>query len=216
MSRWLPLFVATLIVSCSGSTATLQTSGTGGTHTTNGVYLTQWGPPGGPGIGLWRLDPVSNAISEASTDTTGIGVFVGETPLESPPTTGFPDAWWTGDPTDPYVYHQYLTGAAGQHGETWFQRPGFRMKVIGVDTAGRAIVVARSASEVEVWLLATPNSSTELSVTSNTGSSDLPFKTAVANSGGWWIGSQAGVFVATPSRLVRTSTTPAVIVGGCQ
>jgi hypothetical protein len=184
-------------------------------YTTNGVYLTQWGPTGGPGIGLWRLDPVSNAISEASTDTPGIGVFVGETALESPPTIGYPDAWWNGDPLDPHVYHQYLTGAAGQHGETWFQRPGFRMKVIGVDTAGRAIVVAQSASQVEVWLLATPNSATQLYAIANTGSSDLPFKTAVANTGGWWIGSQSGVYFATATGLIRASTTPAVVVGGC-
>jgi hypothetical protein len=181
----------------------------------DGVYLTQWGPTGGPGIGLWRLDPVTGAIAQVSTDSPGEGVFVGETPLDSPPTIGYPDAWWNGDPADPYVYHQYLSGVAGQHGETWFQRPGFRMKVIGVDNTGRAIVVAQSSSQVEVWLLATPNSATQLAVVATTGSSDLPFKTAVADRGGWWIGSVTGVFFATASGLTHTFMTPAVVVGGC-
>lgn len=186
----------------------------------DGVYLTQWGPTGGPGIGLWRLDPVSTAITQVSTDAPGISVFVGETPLETTPE--YPDAWWTnisGDfsaSNDPYVYFQYLSGAAGQHGEDWFERPGFRMNVIGVDSAGRAIVVAESAIEVEVWLLATPNSAMQLYATANGGSPDLPFKTAVADSGGWWIGSRTGVYFATASGLTQASTEPAVVVGGCE
>jgi hypothetical protein len=182
----------------------------------DGVYLTQWGPTGGAGVGLWRLDVVSNAITNVSTDAPGQGVFVGETPLENPPTNGNPDAWWNGDPSDPYVSFQYLTGVAGQHAETWFQRPGFRMNVVGVDTAGRAIVLAQAASQVEVWLLATPNSATQLYGVANSGSSDIQFKTAVADGGGWWIGSRTGAFFATTSAFAQVSTTPAVIVGGCQ
>lgn len=181
-----------------------------------GVYLTQWGPTGGPGLGLWRLDLASKAITQVSADPPGEGEFVGQTPLVSPPSVGNPDVWWTSDPGDPHVYHQYLAGAPGQHGETWFQRPGFRVYVIGVDTAGRAIVVAQSTEQVEVWLLATPNGATRLDVTPNTGSTDVMFKTAVSDRNGWWLGSRSGVFLATAGALRQVSTTPAVVVGGCE
>jgi len=187
----------------------------------DGVYLTQWGPTGGPGLGLWRLNPASGAVTQVSTDAPGSGVFVGDTPLENPPTAEFPDAWWTSVSSDfsaggdPYVYFQYLSGTAGQHGEDWFQRPGFRMNVIGVDTAGRAVVVATSPGQVEVWLLATPNSATPLYSTSNSGSPDLPFKAAVADDAGWWIGSRKGLFFATATAFAQVSATPAVAVGGC-
>ena len=187
-------------------------------YTRDGVYLDQFGPGGGAGRGLWRLDPATNAITQASTDASAVGVFVGETPLVSPPTPQYPDAWWNRDPGDPYIYHQYLNGAVGQHAETWFQRPGFRMTVIGVDTAGHAIVVAESSAQVEVWLLSTPSSATELYTVSNAGhrADDLAFKTAVADRGGWWIGSRSGVFFAINGTFTQVSTTPAVIVGACE
>lgn len=118
-------------------------------YLSDGVYLDQFGPTGGGAIGLWRLNPTSNAIVQVSTDAPALGVFVGQTPLENPVNATTPDAWWTtvsadfSASSDPYVYFQYLSGAAGQHGEDWFQRPGFRMNVIGVDSAGRAVVVAQ-------------------------------------------------------------------------
>lgn len=186
----------------------------------DGVYLTQSNAGGGGG-GLWRLDPTTSAITQVSTDAPGAGVFVGETPLQSPPTPEYPDAWWThlsatfSASNDPYVYFQYLSGVAGQHGEDWFQRPGFLMKLIGVDTTGHAIVLAQSASQVEVWLLATPNSATQLYSVANNGSTDLQFKTAVADRGGWWIGSPTGVFLATGGAFTLVSATPAVVVGTC-
>jgi hypothetical protein len=181
----------------------------------DGVYLTQWGPTGGSGLGLWRLDPVGKAIVQVSTDSPGLGVFVGEASLENPPTPHYPDAWWTNDGDDPYVYFQYLSGAAGQHGEGWFQRPGFRMKVIGADTAGRAVVVAESPTQVEVWQLATPKSATQLFAMPNDGRTDLPFKTAVADGTGWWIGSDNGVYLAAAGTFNKVFTTPAVVVGHC-
>jgi hypothetical protein len=180
----------------------------------DGVYLTQWGPTGGPGLGLWRLDPAAGSITQVSTDSSGIGVFVGETPLEADPE--YPDAWWTNGGGDPYVYFQYLSGVAGQHGEDWFQRPGFRMHVIGVDYAGRAIVVAQSATRVEVWQLATPNSATQLHATADDGSAGIPFKTAVADGAGWWIGSSTGVYLAKAGTFAKVSSTPAVVVGPCR
>ena len=190
-------------------------------YTKSGVYLTQWGPTGGPGLGLWRLDPASHAITQAGTDSPGLGVFVGETPLTSPPTSEFPDAWWTNVSTDfstandPRVYHQYLSETVGQHGETWFDRPGFRMNVIGVDTAGRAIVQAQSAGELEVWQLATPNSATKLYTTTNDGKPGLAFKTAFADHEGWWIGSRTGVFLANAGSFTQVSKTPAIVAGPC-
>ena len=180
------------------------------------VYLTEWGPTGGPGNGLWRLDPVSQAITQVSTDAAGEGVLVGETPLESPPSVGNPDAWWTGDPGDPHVYFQYLSGAAGQHAETWFQRPGFRMYVIGVDAAGHSIVVAQSTAQVEVWRLGTPNNSAQLYAEPNNGGTDIVFKSAVADPAGWWVGSRTGVFLAADGALTKVSTMPAIVVGGCE
>jgi hypothetical protein len=186
----------------------------------NGVYLNRAGP-GGPRTGLWRLEPASGSIIQVSTDAPFLGVFVGNTPLVNPPTSGNPDAWWSsvsGDfsaSKDPYAYHQYLTGVAGQHAETWFQRPGFRINVIGVDSGGHAVVVASSPTEIELWLLATPDVSTRLSGIANDGSPDLPFKTAVDDPAGWWIGSRTGVFLATNGAFTQVSATPAVVVGGC-
>ena len=97
----------------------------------DGVYLDRFGPSGGGAIGLWRLNPTSNAIVQVSTDAPAVGVFVGQTPLENQPNAMTPDAWWTtvsadfSASSDPYVYFQYITGAPGQRGEDWFQRPGF-------------------------------------------------------------------------------------------
>jgi hypothetical protein len=187
----------------------------------DGVYLNRFGN-GGPRTGLWRLDPVSGAITQVSADAGFYGIFVGDTPIENPPSSGNPDAWWStvssgfAPPVDPYVYHQYLTGVAGQHAESWFQDPGFRINVIGDDTSGHAVIVAQSPTEIHVWLLATPNSSTRLYDTSNDGSPDLPFKTAVAGGAGWWIGSRTGVYFATADAFKQISTTPAVVVGGCE
>jgi len=183
-------------------------------YLTHGIYLTQWGPTGGAGIGLWRLDPATNAIMQASTDSPGLGVFVGESPLESPAMSGFPDAWWT-NPIDSHVIHQYLSESAGQHGETWFDRPGFRMNVIGVSTAGQAIVQAQSAGSVEVWLLATPNSATQMYQTAGDRNPGLVFKTAVADAKGWWIGSRAGVFRAVGGSFTPVTRTPAIVAGAC-
>lgn len=185
------------------------------------VYLVRFGPTGGAGLGLWRLNPTTNSITQVSTDAPAVGVFVGETPLQDPSAPVMPDAWWTSTSadfsasSDPYVYFQYLTGDAGQHGEDWFQRPGLRMNVVGVDLAGRAIVVAQSPSQIEVWLLATPNDATELHSIMNNGSPDLPFKSAVAQGAGWWIGSKSGVFFATTRAFTQVSQTSAVIAGRC-
>jgi hypothetical protein len=186
-----------------------------------GVYLTQWGPTGGPGLGLWRLDTASGAVTLVSTDAQAMGVFVGATPLQSPPTSEYPDAWWTtvswdqSASSDPYVYFQYLSGVAGQRAEDWFKRPGSRMNIIGVDTHGHAVVLARSSSGVELWLLSTPNSAKQIHSATNGGSSDLPYKTAVADRGGWWIGSGTGVFFATTTAFTQVSRTPSVVVAGC-
>ena len=189
-------------------------------YLSDGIYLNEFGPTGGGGIGLLRLDPATGAITQVSTDSPALGVLVGETPLQSPPSTGNPDAWWTTDSdnftdiSDPYVYFQYLTGVPGQHGEDWFSRPGLHPDVIGADTTGQAIVAATSAAQLEVWLLGTPNSSTEIYHIQANGT-DRAFKTAVADKGGWWIGSISGVFFATASTWVQVSSTAAVVVGGC-
>ena len=186
----------------------------------DGVYLNRFGQ-GGPRAGLWRLNPASGSIVQVSTDAPFMGVFVGNTPLANPPTSGNPDAWWSSvsadfsAKSDPYAYHQYLTGIAGQHAETWFQRPGFRIDVIGVDGGGHAVVVAESASAIELWLLATPDASTRLYELANNGSPDLPFRTAVQDSAGWWIGSRTGVFLATSAAFTQISQTAAVVVGSC-
>jgi hypothetical protein len=187
----------------------------------DGVYLTQWGPTGGPGLGLWRLDTASGAVTLVSTDAQAMGVFVGATPLQSPPTAEYPDAWWTtvswdsSASSDPYVYFQYLSAVAGQHAEDWFKRPGSRMNVIGVDAHGHAVVLARSPSQVELWLLSTPNSASQIYSATNSGGPNLPFKTAVADHGGWWIGSSAGMFFATTTAFTQVSRMPSVAVGGC-
>jgi hypothetical protein len=188
----------------------------------DGIYLTQWGPTGGAGIGLWRLDPNGKSITQVSADAPGVGVFVGGTPVQNPPTSDYPDAWWTNTGSDfaagndPHVYFQYLSGVAGQHGEDWFQRPGFRMNVIGADTAGRAVIVAQSADRVEVWQLATPNSAMQLFAGPNDGNLAIPFKTAVADGANWWVGSQNGVYLATAGTFEKVSTTAAVVVGRCE
>ena len=90
------------------------------------------------------------------------------------------------------------------------------MNVIGVDSAGRAMVVAQSAGQVEVWLLATPKSATKLYVMADSGSGDLSFTTAVADGAGWWIGGHLGVFFATASAFTQVSTTDAAVAGGCE
>jgi hypothetical protein len=185
----------------------------------DGVYMGRFGQ-GGPRIGLWRLDPGSGATLKVSTDVPLDGVFVGNAPLVNPPSYGNPVAWWStlsadfSASSDPHVYYQYLTGVAGQHGETWFERPGFRINVIGVDRAGHGMVVAESENEVEIWLLQ-ESTSTRLNSAANNGSPDLPFNTAVADAGGWWIGGRTGVFFATTAAFTQVSTTPAVVVSGC-
>jgi hypothetical protein len=182
----------------------------------DGVYMSRFG--NGPRPGLWRLDPGSGSILQVSTDALQ-GALLGNAPLANPPSSGNPVAWWseiTADfsASDSHVYFQYLTGVAGQHGETWFERPGFRINVIGVDSTGHAIVVAESKSQVEIWLLA--ESSSKLIFTgANYGDPALPFKTAVADAPGWWIGSRNGVFYATTSSFTQVSKTAAVLVGGC-
>jgi hypothetical protein len=176
----------------------------------DGIYLNRVGQLGG--IGLWLLNPATGAITQVSTDAPGVGVFVAGK-----------QAWWTAPSanpyasTDPYVTHQYLTGVAGQHGETWFQRPGTGLHVLGIDTTGRALVLAQSASD-EIWQLAIPNDSKTLTTMPNDRSFPqlVPFKTAVLDAAGWWIGSRTGVFLATTSGdFLHASTTPAVVVGGC-
>jgi hypothetical protein len=185
----------------------------------DGVYMGRSGR-GGPRIGLWRLDLGSGVILNVSTDAPLGGVLVGNAPLVNPPSVGNPVAWWStisadfSASSDPHVYYQYLTGVAGQHGETWFERAGFRINVIGVDRAGHGMVVAESEREVEIWLLQ-ESTSTRLNSAANNGSPDLPFNTAVADAGGWWIGGRTGVFFATTASFTRVSTTPAVVVGGC-
>ncbi|HEV2216341.1 MAG TPA: hypothetical protein VGV88_02100 [Candidatus Dormibacteraeota bacterium] len=175
-----------------------------------GIYVTRVNQLGGGGLLL--LDPGTGALRQVSTDATGGYMFVAGR-----------QGWWTlpspdlNAASDPYVYHQPLTGVAGQHAETWFQRPGFRMFVLGVNTTGQAVVMAQSRLSDELWLLGTPSSSDQISsVPAPTGLEILPFKTAVADAGGWWIGSSAGVFYASGSKLQQVSTTPAVVVGGCQ
>jgi hypothetical protein len=176
----------------------------------DGIYLNLVGQLGG--IGLWLLNPGTSAITQVSTDAPGVGVFVAGK-----------QAWWTAPSanpyasSDPFVTHQYLTGAAGQHGETWFQRPGTGLHVLGVDASGRAIVLAQSASD-EIWQLAIPNDSKTLRMMPNDPSFPqlVPFKTAVLDAAGWWIGSRTGVFLATSSgEFLQASTTPAVVAGAC-
>jgi len=175
----------------------------------DGIYVTRVNQLGGGGVLL--LNPATGALTQVSTDATGVGIFVSGK-----------QAWWTLDPgdlsaaADPYVYHQSLTGVVGQHAESWFERPGFRMFVLGVDSTGHAVVLAQSTGFYELWLLGTPNSSAQIaSVPASTGLAVVPFKTAVADAGGWWIGSSAGVFYASGGKLQRVSTTPAVVAGAC-
>ena len=175
-----------------------------------GIYLNRVGQLGG--IGLWLLIPDTGAITQVSTDAPGVGVFVAGK-----------QAWWTAPSanpyasSDPYVTHQYLTGVAGQHGETWFRRPGTGLHVLGIDASGRALVLAQSSSD-EIWQLAIPNDSKALSTMPNDPSFPqlVPFKTAVLDSAGWWIGSRTGVFLAkTSGEFLQASTTPALVVGAC-
>lgn len=178
----------------------------------DGVYLNRVSQLGANG--LWLLNPTTGAITQVSTDAPGVRVMVvGK------------QAWWTvvnadaSAPADPYAYHQYLTGSPGQHGETWFQRPGYRLNVVGVDADGRAVVLAQSSASDELWLLSVPNASSQLNATPDDGSFRtelLTFRTAVPDSGGWWIGSRAGVFFAKGGSLQQVSTMPAVAVGACQ
>lgn len=174
----------------------------------DGVYLTRDNQLGGGG--LWRLDPATGVLTQVSTDAPGIGVFVVEG-----------QAWWTSphsssSPNDPYVYHQYLTGAPGQHAETWFQRPGLRVDVIGV-ASGRAVVVAESTGTIELWLLTTPNSATQIYGAAGSGiiGTYPPFLTAVAEPTGWWIGSESGLFFASKDAFGRVSAKPVRVAGGC-
>lgn len=175
-----------------------------------GIYVTRVNQLGGGGLLL--LDPGTGALVQVSTDARGAYVFVAGR-----------QAWWTlpssdlNAASDPYVYHQPLTGVAGQHAESWFKRPGFWMYVLGVDSTGHAVVLAQSAGADELWLLSTPDSSAQISsMRASTGLNVVPFKTAVADGGGWWIGSSTGVFYAYGGKLQQVSTMPAVVVGGCQ
>jgi len=77
------------------------------------------------------------------------------------------------------------------------------------------VVLARSSSQVELWLLSTPNSASQIYSATNGSGPNLPFKTAVADDGGWWIGSRAGMFFATTSAFKQVPSTPSVAVGGC-
>jgi hypothetical protein len=88
------------------------------------------------------------------------------------------------------------------------------MNVIGVDAHGHAVVLARSSSQVELWLLSTPNSASQIYSATNGRGPNLPFKTAVADQGGWWIGSSAGMLFATTTAFTQVSSTPSVAVGG--
>lgn len=168
----------------------------------DGIYLSRANQL--TGGGLWLLNPGSASIARVSTDAPFLGTFVAGK-----------EAWWTTD-RDPFVAHQYLTGVAGQHAETWFQRPGSQLHIVGVD-AGRAVALNQSAAAIELWLLATPNASTLISTTPSDSAHQyvVPFKTAVPDAAGWWVGSQVGVFLASSDGLRRASSTPAVVVGGC-
>jgi hypothetical protein len=174
----------------------------------DGVYLTRVNQLGGGG--LWRLDPATGALTQVSSDAPGSGVYVVEG-----------EAWWTSphsssSPDDPYVYHQYLTGAQGQHAETWLQRPGFRVDVIGV-ASGRAVVVADSAGTIEMWLLTSAASATQIYGAAGSGSVGTypPFLTAVAEPTGWWIGSRSGLFFASKDAFGRVAATPVRVAGDC-
>lgn len=174
-----------------------------------GIYVTRVNQLGGGGLLL--LDPGTGALNQVSTDATGAYIFVAGR-----------QGWWTlpssaaNAASDPYVYHQPLTGVAGQHAESWFERPGFRVFTLGVDGTGHAIVLAQSAAADELWLLATPDSADQISsVPASTGLDIVPFKTAVADAGGWWIGSSTGIFYASGGTIQSVSTTPAVVVGRC-
>ncbi|HET7467520.1 MAG TPA: hypothetical protein VFL29_12725 [Candidatus Dormibacteraeota bacterium] len=190
-------------------------------YLSDGIYLNEFGPTGGAGLGLWRLDPSSGAIDQVSTSAPALGVLIGETPIESPPSKGNPDAWWTNynrafdDTSDPYVYFQYLNTSAGQNAESWFSQPGFHVNVIGADAEGHAIVEALSTTQAEVWLLATPNSASPLQTIPRSGAARAIFRTAVADRGGWWIGSESGLIFATASTWGQVSTTPVVVAGAC-
>lgn len=177
-------------------------------YQTDGVYLTRVNQLGGGG--LWRLDPATGALTQVSTDAPGIGVVVVGS-----------QAWWntphgSSTPEDPFIYHQYLTGAPGQHAETWFERPGLRVNVIGA-ASGKAIVVAESAATIELWLLTTPNSATQIygAAGDRTVGTLPPFDTAVAEPGGWWIGSESGLFFTSNDAFGQVSTKPVRVAGEC-
>jgi hypothetical protein len=157
------------------------------------------------------MNPVSGTTTQVSTDATGAGIFVSGG-----------QAWWTGNPNatppDPYVYHQPLTGVAGQHAESWFSRDGYTPYVLGVAPEGQAMVVVHAFAGDELWILATPNISHMVaSAPDLSGNATVvPFRTAVEDTSGWWIGGKNGVFFTTGSALQTVSTTPAVVAGACQ
>lgn len=185
----------------------------------DGVYLSAFGG-GGPLNGLYRLDPATGGITQVSDDASFFGLFLGRADPSNTAVAKLAVAWWSlagGDfsaGNDPSAYFEYLTGTQGQHAESWFSRPGFRINVLGADASGRAIVVAESPQSIEVWLLA-ESRSTNLFTGPNDGRPDLPYKTAVPSAAGWWIGSSSGVWLAGSGRFARVSTTAAVVVGDC-
>lgn len=158
--------------------------------------------------GLFLTNPVTGTTIRVSTETSDINVFVSGG-----------QAWWTGDSEgpspDPSVYHQPLTGVAGQHAASWFSGPGSFVRVLGVDPDGAAVVVAQSRETAQLWLLQTPNSAVKIGETPVT-FNGLMFRSAVADSGGWWVGGKNGVYFTAGSTMQTVSSTPAIVVGACQ
>ena len=175
----------------------------------DGIYVSEVSQISGGGIVL--LDPATATLKEVSTDATGLGIFVSGG-----------QAWWTGNPNaaspDPYVYHQPLTGVAGQHAESWFSRDGYTPYVLGAAAEGQAMVVVHAFAGDELWILATPNISHMVGSAPDLSgnASVVPFRTAVADTSGWWIGGKNGVFFSDGSGLQTVSSTPAVVVGACE
>jgi hypothetical protein len=88
--------------------------------------------------------------------------------------------------------------------------------VIGVES-GSAVVVAESTGTIELWLLTTPNSATQLYSAAGSGSVGTypPFLTAVGEPAGWWIGSESGLFFASKDAFGRVSAKPLRVAGDC-
>lgn len=163
--------------------------------------------------GLLLMNPVSGSATQVSTDTdaAGAGIFVSGR-----------QAWWTGNPNatppDPSVYDQPLTGVAGQHAESWFSRDGYTPYVLGAAADGHAIVDVHAFAGDELWVLATPNISRMVgSAPDLSGNATVvPFRTAVEDTSGWWIGGKNGVYFTAGSTMQTVSSTPAIVVGACQ